>query len=62
MSSSDETSKIDLLDDDKTIKKKINAAFCEPRNVNDNSILTLLQKVIFPVLDRLSLPFAINRT
>jgi tyrosyl-tRNA synthetase len=49
MSSSDELSKIDLLDTEKTITKKINKCFCEEGNIN-TGVLTMFKYIIFPVL------------
>ena len=49
MSSSDEDSKIDLLDSAAAVKKKLKKAFCEPGNVADNGILAFCKYVIFPV-------------
>ncbi len=48
MSSSDESSKIDLLDSSKLIKKKINKCFCEPGNIS-TGILSLFKFLIFPL-------------
>ncbi|KAJ3355739.1 hypothetical protein HDU83_002744 [Entophlyctis luteolus] len=50
MSSSDPDSKIDLLDDEKSIRKKLGKAFCEEGNVDDNPILSFLKIVIFPLM------------
>ncbi|KAK2588844.1 hypothetical protein KPH14_001714 [Odynerus spinipes] len=50
MSSSEEDSKIDLLDGAATIKKKLKKAFCEPGNITDNGILSFSKHVIFPLL------------
>ncbi|KAJ3401653.1 hypothetical protein HDU80_005820 [Chytriomyces hyalinus] len=50
MSSSDPDSKIDLLDDSKTVRKKLAKAFCEEGNVDDNPILSFLKVVIFPIM------------
>ena len=49
MSSSDEDSKIDLLDAPPVIKKKLKKAFCEPGNVADNGLLAFAKHVIFPL-------------
>jgi tyrosyl-tRNA synthetase len=46
MSASEEASKIDLLDDAETVKKKINAAHC-PIAVEDNGVLAFAKHVIF---------------
>ncbi|KAJ3070665.1 hypothetical protein HDU98_006309, partial [Podochytrium sp. JEL0797] len=50
MSSSEPDSKIDLLDDEKVIRKKLAKAFCEEGNVDDNPILSFLKIVIFPLM------------
>ncbi|XP_018315041.1 tyrosine--tRNA ligase, cytoplasmic [Mycetomoellerius zeteki] len=47
MSSSEEDSKIDLLDNPVTVKKKLKKAFCEPGNITDNGILAFSKHVIF---------------
>ena len=49
MSSSDEDSKIDLLDTAASLKKKLKKAFCEPGNITDNGILSFCKYVIIPV-------------
>lgn len=45
MSSSEEKSKIDILDDEETVKKKIQKAHC-PVSVEDNGVLAFLKYVI----------------
>lgn len=47
MSSSEEDSKIDLLDSPTSVKKKLKKAFCEPGNVADNGVLAFAKHVIF---------------
>ncbi|XP_067950678.1 tyrosine--tRNA ligase, cytoplasmic-like [Watersipora subatra] len=49
MSSSDESSKINLLDSAPQVKKKLKMAFCEPGNVKDNGVLAFLRYVLFSV-------------
>ncbi|RKP16865.1 tyrosyl-tRNA synthetase, cytoplasmic, partial [Rozella allomycis CSF55] len=49
MSASDPNSKIDLLDDEKSVNKKIKMAFCEPGNIENNGLLSFAKAVIFPV-------------
>lgn len=49
MSSSEEDSKIDLLDNAAAVKKKLKKAFCEPGNIADNGILAFSKYVIFPL-------------
>jgi len=48
MSSSDEKSKVDLLDDEETIKKKINDAECVAGNP-DNGVMAFLKYVIMTI-------------
>lgn len=50
MSSSEEDSKIDLLDSAANVKKKLKKAFCEPGNIVDNGILAFSKHVIFPLM------------
>ncbi|KAL4717021.1 hypothetical protein ACJJTC_016908 [Scirpophaga incertulas] len=50
MSSSEEDSKIDLLDNPSNVKKKLKKAFCEPGNIADNGVLSFAKHVIFPLL------------
>lgn len=49
MSSSEEDSKIDLLDSPAVVKKKLKKAFCEPGNIEDNGLLSFVKHVIFSV-------------
>ncbi|KAJ1734070.1 Tyrosine--tRNA ligase cytoplasmic [Coemansia sp. Benny D160-2] len=49
MSSSDPDSKIDLLDSKKSVKTKINKAFCEEGNVETNGVLMFVKHVLFPI-------------
>lgn len=50
MSSSEEDSKIDLLDNPASVKKKLKKAFCEPGNIIDNGVLSFTKHVIFPLI------------
>ncbi|XP_077929582.1 tyrosine--tRNA ligase, cytoplasmic isoform X3 [Halichoerus grypus] len=49
MSSSEEESKIDLLDRKEDVKKKLKKAFCEPGNVENNGVLSFIKHVLFPL-------------
>ncbi|KAL1919943.1 uncharacterized protein VTP21DRAFT_1875 [Calcarisporiella thermophila] len=49
MSASDPDSKIDLLDDAATVKKKLKKAFCEEGNIEDNGVLAFVKSVLFPI-------------
>jgi tyrosyl-tRNA synthetase len=61
MSSSNEKSKINIVDTANQIKKKVNSAYCLEGDTNDNTLLVLLNKIIFPVLNRLNKPFVIQK-
>ncbi|KAG8451622.1 hypothetical protein GDO86_003713 [Hymenochirus boettgeri] len=49
MSSSEEESKIDLLDSPSDVKKKLKKAFCEPGNAENNGVLSFVRHVLFPL-------------
>ena len=49
MSSSEEDSKIDMLDSAAQVKKKLKRAFCEPGNVKDNGVLAFVKYVLLPL-------------
>uniref|UniRef100_H3CV18 Tyrosine--tRNA ligase n=1 Tax=Tetraodon nigroviridis TaxID=99883 RepID=H3CV18_TETNG len=49
MSSSEEESKIDLLDSKEEVKKKLKKAFCEPGNIQNNGVLSFVKYVLFPL-------------
>ncbi|XP_028452408.1 tyrosine--tRNA ligase, cytoplasmic isoform X1 [Perca flavescens] len=49
MSSSEEESKIDLLDSAGDVKKKLKKAFCEPGNIQNNGVLSFVKHVVFPL-------------
>ncbi len=61
MSSSEEASKIDLLDDAKTVVKKMNKAYCEEGVIEGNGVLAFLQNIIFPILENKGESFVIKR-
>ncbi len=58
MSSSEDNSKVDFMDTDKIIRKKINKAFSEDGKTEDNGLLGMLKYVVFPFLKG---DFVINR-
>lgn len=62
MSSSDNNSKIDLLETPKNIKNKINKAYCLEGDINNNSVLLLVKNLVFRILERMKKPFIINRS
>lgn len=49
MSSSEEDSKIDLLDPPDAIKRKLKKAFCAPGDIEQNGVLAFVRHVIFPL-------------
>jgi tyrosyl-tRNA synthetase len=61
MSASDNDSKIDLLDTKKQVKKKVGSAYCLTGNVDDNSVLTLAEFIVFPLIDLVDGAFVIDR-
>jgi len=61
MSASDESTKLDLLDTKKKIRKKINGAYAVPGDVDDNSVLEILQNIISPLLNFTEANFVIDR-
>ncbi len=61
MSSSEEASKIDLLDDTKTVVKKMNKAYCEEGIIEGNGVLAFLKNIIFPILENKDESFIIER-
>ncbi|USN45784.1 MAG: tyrosine--tRNA ligase [Candidatus Woesearchaeota archaeon] len=61
MSASDPNSKIDVLDDAETVKKKLNKAQCTEGIVEDNGVLAFCEFVIFPFLNSKKREFVIER-
>jgi tyrosyl-tRNA synthetase len=53
MSASDPKSKVDVLDSEKDIEKKINSAFCPVGEVEGNAVLTFVKNVLFPINKKL---------
>ncbi|KAK5725694.1 Tyrosine--tRNA ligase cytoplasmic [Elasticomyces elasticus] len=48
MSSSDPDSKIDLIDTAEVVKKKLKKAFCPPKQVEGNGVLSFVEHVLMP--------------
>jgi tyrosyl-tRNA synthetase len=61
MSASDESTKLDILDTPKQIRKKVNCAYCVEGDTIDNSVLDILRDIIFPLLHFCKRDFVINR-
>lgn len=60
MSSSEEDSKIDLIDSPANVKKKLKKAFCEPGNITDNGLLSFVKHVLFSLFPK-GEGFTVNR-
>jgi len=61
MSASDPNSKIDLLDDTKTIQKKLNKAYCPEKEIESNGILAFCKYVIMTIKEDNNEEFVIIR-
>ena len=61
MSASEKGSKIDLLDDEETIKEKMKAAYCPAGEKENNGVLEHLKYLVFPVLHSNDRKFIIER-
>ncbi len=61
MSASDPQSKIDLADDEKTVKDKIKSAYCEPGIIQDNGILSFVKHVLMIIKTDKGEKFIIKR-
>lgn len=61
MSASVEGSKIDLLDDEKKVKEKMNKAFCPEGIVEDNGVLAFTKYILFTLKSDKAEPFVIKR-
>lgn len=61
MSASDVKSKIDVLDDEKTVKEKVNSAHCVPGVVEDNGVLAFAKHVLMTLKMDKEESFVINR-
>ncbi|XP_074605093.1 tyrosyl-tRNA synthetase [Brevipalpus obovatus] len=55
MSSSEEESKIDLLDPPEVVKRKLKKAFCEPGKIEDNGVLAFVKHVVLPIFGEFTL-------
>jgi tyrosyl-tRNA synthetase len=61
MSASVEESKIDILDSEKEVERKVRKAFCPEKKVEDNGVLAFIKHVIMPDLLDKGKPFVIER-
>lgn len=49
MSASDPNSKIDVVEDPKVVRKKVNSAYCAPGDAADNGLIAFLRHVVQPI-------------
>lgn len=49
MSASDPNSKIDFLDSEEVIRKKLKSAFCEEGSIEGNGVLSFVEAVLIPI-------------
>jgi tyrosyl-tRNA synthetase len=61
MSASEVTSKVNLTDDDETVKAKINDAYCPAGELEGNGVLEYLRFLVFPVFEEQGRDFVIER-
>ncbi len=52
MSSSDDSSKLDILDSAQAVKKKISKSFCEEGETENNGVLQFAKHVIYPLIGK----------
>lgn len=62
MSASDPKSKIDLLDDEKTVQDKVKGAYCEEGKVEDNGVLAFLKNVVMTIKQDRKEKFTVERS
>ena len=61
MSSSDKSSKIDLIDSEETVKKKLNSAFCPEGVVDGNGVLAFCKYVVMTIKHDKNEEFIVKR-
>jgi tyrosyl-tRNA synthetase len=61
MSASEESSKVNLTDDDEAVEEKIEGAYCPAGEVEDNGVLEYLRFLVFPVLEERDERFIVER-
>lgn len=61
MSASDPKSKIDLLDDEKTVQEKVRGAYCEEGKLEDNGVLAFLKLVVMTIKQDKKEKFVVER-
>lgn len=61
MSASDPKSKIDLLDNEKSVQDKLKGAYCEEGVVEDNGVLAFLKQVLIPLKQDRKESFVVER-
>jgi tyrosyl-tRNA synthetase len=61
MSASNPESKIDLLDDEKTIQKKLNKAYCPEGEIENNGVLSFIKYILMTIKQDKNEEFLIER-
>ncbi|MBD3249716.1 tyrosine--tRNA ligase [Candidatus Woesearchaeota archaeon] len=61
MSASDKSSKIDLLDSEKEIRKKLNSAYCPEGEIENNGVLAFCKYILFTIKQDKEEDFLIER-
>jgi tyrosyl-tRNA synthetase len=61
MSASETGSKINLTDDDETVREKIESAYCPAGEIEDNGVLEYLRYLVFPILTERDAEFLVER-
>ncbi|CAH6722382.1 tyrosine--tRNA ligase, cytoplasmic [[Candida] jaroonii] len=49
MSASDPNSKIDIIETDKNVRKKVGSAYCAPGEIEGNGVISLIENIIQPI-------------
>lgn len=49
MSASDPNSKIDIIESDKNVRKKVSSAYCAPGEIEGNGVISLIENIIQPI-------------
>lgn len=62
MSASDEKTKLDLLDGKGAIRKKIRSAYCAEGDIEDNTLMVILDKLLFKLMRHRGEKFVVPRS
>ncbi len=62
MSASDTASKIDCLDAEASITKKVLKSFCPEKQIEENGVILFVKTVLFPLLEKRNKKYCVERT